>query len=81
MVTPKRKITPLMEDVGDVVEYNMDDIMVPPLKKNNKIVGGKKIPTNVHISPLDSKSFRSEENVLKWKFVYHKKITPRKGAS
>lgn len=64
-----------MEDVEEDVENNLDDIIVHPLKKNTKIVGGKKIPTNVVITPLDNLSFHSKESVLKWKFVYHMRIS------
>lgn len=63
-----------MEDVEEDMENNLDDIIVHPLKKNTKIVGGNKIPINFVITPLDNVSFHSKENVLKWKFVYHMRI-------
>lgn len=43
-------------------------------KKSKKIVGGKKIPKHVYISPLDNMSFHFKEGVLKWKYLYHKRI-------
>lgn len=45
-----------------------------PEKNSKKIVGGQKIPTNVYIAPLDNVSFHCEESVLKWKYLYHKRI-------
>lgn len=75
--TPNRKTTPLVEDV----ENNLDDIMIPLLKKNKKIVGGKNIPINVPIAHLNNVSFHYKESFLKWKFVYHRRITPEKEPS
>lgn len=40
------------------------DIVVPALKKNKKIVGGKKILINIHIAPLDDVYFHYEESML-----------------
>lgn len=54
--------------------------MVSPLKKNKKIVGGEKIPTNVQVSPMDIVSFNSE-NVMKWKSIYHMRISPKRELS
>lgn len=77
----KRKIYYVVEDVEEDVEDNQDNIMVLPLKKNRKIISGKKIPTNFSISPLENVSFQSEESVMKWKYVYHRRITPERELS
>lgn len=55
--------------------------MVQTIKKNKKIVGGKKIPANVLTTPLDNVSSHSRESVLKWKFVYHRRIVPAREIS
>lgn len=73
----KRKIYYVLEDVEDI----QDNIMVLPLKKNRKIIGGKKIPTNFFVSPLENVSFQYEESVMKWKYVYHRRITPERELS
>lgn len=49
--------------------------MVHLNKKNKKVLRGKKIPNNVLVVPLDNVSFISKESVLKWKFMYHMKIS------
>lgn len=63
------------------VENNLEDIMVPTIKKNKKIVGRKKIPANVPTTPVDNVSSPSKESVLKWKFVYHRRIVPERELS
>lgn len=62
-------------EMEDDLSEILHDIMVPAFKKNKKVLGGKKIPTNVLISPLENVSFHYEESVLKWKYSYHKRIT------
>lgn len=62
---PKRKYVFVIEDVVEDVENNIYDLMVPPFKKNKKIFDAKKIPGNVHTSPLENVSFHFEECVLK----------------
>lgn len=52
--------------------------MVPTLKKNQKIVGGKKILTNVPIAPLYNVYSHYKESFLKWKFMYPRRISPEK---
>lgn len=71
----------MVEDVEEDVEDNQDNIMVLLLKKNRKFIGGKKIPTNFSVSPLENVSFQSEESVMKWKYVYHRRITPERELS
>lgn len=44
-------------------------------KKSKIIVGSKKVPTNVYIAPLYNMSFHCEESVMKWKYLYHKRMT------
>ena len=51
-------------EVEDDVKDILHDIVVPALKKNKKIVGGKKIPINIHIAPLDDVYFHYEESML-----------------
>lgn len=52
----------------------MQDIVVLPVKKNRKNFGGKKIPYDVPLAIMDKESFHSEDSVLKWKYVYHRRI-------
>lgn len=61
-------------DVMEDVYHIIDGMVVHLLNKNNKIVDGKKISANVPTSPLDNVSFHFEESVLKWKFVYQRRI-------
>lgn len=61
---PKRKIVFVIEDVVEDVENDIYDLMVPPFKKNKKIVDAKQIHGNVHTSPLETVSFHFEECVL-----------------
>lgn len=77
---PKRKFAHTMKIVKDGVEDNLVNIVVSHVKKNRKIIGGKKIPTNIHVTLMDKVSFHSKEGVLKWKYVYHKRIAPERGA-
>lgn len=64
------KVEGMEDDAKDILH----DSVVHALKKNKKLVCGKKIPTNVLISPLDNMSFHYKKSVLKWKDVYHKRI-------
>ncbi|KAI5392433.1 hypothetical protein KIW84_077003 [Lathyrus oleraceus] len=36
---------------------------------------GKRMPTNVYISPVDNMSFHFNKSVLKWKYLYHERTT------
>lgn len=37
----------------------------------------KKILRNIQLFPLDNASLHFEENVAKWVFVYHRRLTPK----
>lgn len=52
--SPKRKKAHVVEDVEEDVVNNLNDIVVPSNKKIKKIVGGKKIPDNVPVVPLEN---------------------------
>ncbi|XP_057444768.1 uncharacterized protein LOC130737014 [Lotus japonicus] len=54
----------------DVKGKDVPDI-VPAEKKK---FAGRRIPKNVPAAPLDNVSFHSEENVLKWKYVYQRRF-------
>lgn len=79
--TPKIKVVLAVEGVEEDMEDNLDNIMAPLLKKNRKVTGDKKIPTYIIVAPLDNISFHFEEIVLKWKNVYHRRITPKRELS
>lgn len=68
----QRKYVFVIEDVVEDVENNIYDLMVPPFKKNKKVVYAKKIPGNVHTSPLETVSFQSR-NVFLTRGLYIKK--------
>lgn len=63
-----------MEIIEDDVGKILDNIMASPVKKNRNILGGKKIPSNIFVSPMDKVYFRYEESMLKWKYMYHRRI-------
>lgn len=50
-------------------------------KKRKKVLGGKKLSNNVLVVPLDNASFHSEESVLKWKYIYTRRIFPERKLS
>ncbi|XP_057443265.1 uncharacterized protein LOC130735205 [Lotus japonicus] len=65
----KKKKAPIIVSESDSnVEADVQDI-VPAEKKK---FAGRRIPKNVSTAPLDNVSFHSEENVLKWKYVYQR---------
>ena len=54
-------------DVGhDVLDIE------PPIQKRN--IRGKKVPPNVHVTPLDNISFHYEMSVKRWRYVYQMRI-------
>lgn len=55
--------------------------MVLLMNKNMEIIGGKKIPFDIPLAPMDKVFFHYEESVLKWKYVYHRKIAIEKELS
>lgn len=73
------KISLVEKDVEEDVEDNLDNIMVPLVKKSIKKIDGKKIPLNIHM--LDNISFHYEESVLKWNYMYHRRIAPKREMS
>lgn len=40
----------------------------PSGKKVKKVIGGKNIPKNVHVVPLENVTFHYKESVAKWNF-------------
>lgn len=56
------------------VKTNVLDIIPSSIKK----IGGKKVPMNIHVTPLDSVSFHSEESVKKWKFACQRRVSLEK---
>lgn len=56
-------------------------MLVPLKKKRKKVLRGKKLSDNVLVVPLDNVSFHSEESVLKWKYVYNRRIFPKRKLS
>lgn len=63
----------------EVVEVDVtnidDDILISTAKRNKRVVEGKKLSQNIHVVPLDNVSSHSDESVLKWKYVFHRRIT------
>lgn len=47
-------------------------------KKSKKVVGGKNLPNSVPAVLMDNVSFHSEDSLLKWKYVYHTRIAPKR---
>lgn len=79
--TPKRKVSPSMEITEDDVDDILNNIVVSSIQKKRNIIGGKKIPTNMHVARMDKVSFHYEESMLKWKYVYKKRISPERELS
>lgn len=75
----KRKFASIIDIVEEYEDDILDNIVVCPMNKNRKIVGGKKIPYDISLAPMDKIYFHFEESVLKWNYVYHRRIFPRKG--
>ncbi|XP_050918675.1 uncharacterized protein LOC127136121 [Lathyrus oleraceus] len=70
----KRKKVPEVEVIEEDLNINLDDILVHVNKKSKKVVGSKKLPNNIHVVPMDNITFHSKERVLKWKYIYHRRI-------
>lgn len=68
------------------VEENVTDFLYeilyengePPAKRVKNVIGQKKISKIIHVAPLDNVSFKSEESVTKWKFIFHRSITSKR---
>ncbi|MCI32441.1 envelope-like protein, partial [Trifolium medium] len=67
--TLKRKSAHSSDSEYDV-EQGVPDIMTSAKKK----AAGKKIPQNVVDVPIDNVSFHSPESVLRWRFVFHRRL-------
>lgn len=52
-------------------------MMVHDFKKSKRIIGGNKLPVNVHVVPLDNISFHLEKSVLNWMYEFHSHIVPK----
>lgn len=50
-------------------------------KVGQHFITQKKLPNNVLFVPIDNFSLLFEENVIKWKFVFHRKIFAEKELS
>lgn len=56
-------------------------MLVPLNKKSKKVMGGKKLSDNVLVVPFDNVPLHYEETMLTWKYVYHKRISPKRELS
>ena len=65
-----RKQVQMVTDELDVEDDVQD--FEPPIHKRK--IGGKKIPSNVPVVPLDNVSFHTERSVQKWRFVYQRRV-------
>lgn len=70
-----------MEIFKEDMDDTMGNIKISHVNKNKKIVGGKKIPFDVPLAHMDKVSFHSKEFVLKWKYVYHIRVAPKRELS
>lgn len=70
----KRKVAHAVEVVKDDVEDILNNIVISYVKKNTKTFRGKKIPTNILVSLMEKVFSISKESMLKWKYVYYKRI-------
>ena len=73
-VTPRKSTAVKRKHVQVAApDVGLDILDIEPPRQNRK-TRGKKIPPNVPTSPLDNISFHSEKSVLRWKFVYQRRI-------
>ncbi|XP_057426338.1 uncharacterized protein LOC130719746 [Lotus japonicus] len=70
MSEKKKKAPVIVSESDSDVEADVPDIVLAEMKK----FAGRRIPKNVPAAPLDNVSFHSEENALKWKYVYQRRL-------
>ncbi|XP_057429843.1 uncharacterized protein LOC130722964 [Lotus japonicus] len=62
----------------DQDDGNDPNVLTPPRQdiapSEKKLFAGKRIPQNVPAAPLDNVSFHSESNVLKWNYVFQRRV-------
>lgn len=73
--TPKRKVGIVVQVTKGNIDGFVEDIVVLPVKKSRNIIGGKKISYDIPLAPTDNVSFHSYESVMKWKYVFQRRIT------
>ncbi|XP_057444308.1 uncharacterized protein LOC130736499 [Lotus japonicus] len=66
----KKKAPTIVSESDSDVEVDVPDIVLAEKKK----FAGRCIPKNVPDAPLENVSFHYEENVLKWKYVYQRRL-------
>jgi hypothetical protein len=66
----KKKQLVVAGDSEEDVEVDVLDITTSGKKR----IGGRKVPANVPLAPMDNVSFHLEVNAQKWRFVYHRRI-------
>ncbi|WJX12956.1 hypothetical protein P8452_03403 [Trifolium repens] len=73
--TPKKRKIVADTSVEDAVEN------APSIVSAKRKVAGRTIPPNVPDVPMDNVSFHFSASAAKWKFVYHRRLTPERELS